>query len=88
MFCLIAGEGLMYVHYNLQNSRRELRFLRIFTLLVHNTIHRDSFEIFNSFPLKIVSEYDQKVPQSRTAAKPMAHRGRATQQSRDTRKTN
>ena len=37
---------------------------------------------------KIVSEYDQEIPQSQTADKPMAARGRATQQSRDTGKTN
>ena len=37
---------------------------------------------------KIVSEYDQEIPQSQTADKPMAQRGRATQQSRYTRKTN
>ena len=37
---------------------------------------------------KIVSGYDQEIPQSQTADKPMAPRGRATQQSRDTRKTN
>ena len=35
-----------------------------------------------------VSEHDQEIPQSQTADKPMAPRGRATQQSRDTRKTN
>ena len=35
---------------------------------------------------KIVSEYDQEIPQSQTADKPMAPRGRATQPSRDTRK--
>ena len=29
--------------------------------------------------LKIVSEYDQQIPQSQTADKPMALRGRATQ---------
>ena len=33
---------------------------------------------------KIVSEYDQDVPQSQTADKPMAPRGIATQQSLDT----
>ena len=38
--------------------------------------------------LKIVSEYDQEILQSQTADKPMPPRGRATQQSRDTRKTN
>ena len=37
---------------------------------------------------KIVSEYDQEIPQSQTADKPIALRGRATQQSQDTRKTN
>ena len=37
---------------------------------------------------KIVSEYDQEVPQLQTTDKPMTPRGRATQQSRDTRKTN
>ena len=34
------------------------------------------------------SEYDQEIPQSQTADNPKALRGRATQQSRDTRKTN
>ena len=35
---------------------------------------------------KRVSEYDQEIRQSQIADKPMAPRGRATQQSRDTRK--
>ena len=37
---------------------------------------------------KIVSEYDQEIPQSQTADNPVAPRGRAAQPSRDTRKTN
>ena len=37
---------------------------------------------------KIVSEYDQEIPQSQTANNPVAPRGRAAQPSRDTRKTN
>ena len=37
---------------------------------------------------KIVSEYDQKIPQSQTADNPVAPQGRAAQPSRDTRKTN
>ena len=37
--------------------------------------------------LKIVSEYDQEIPQSQTADNPVAARGRAAQPSRDTRKT-
>ena len=39
-------------------------------------------------PPKIVSEYDQEIPQSQTADNPVAPRGRATQPSGDTRKTN
>ena len=37
---------------------------------------------------KIVSEYDQEIPQSQTADNPIAPPGRAAQPSRDTRKTN
>ena len=37
---------------------------------------------------KIVSEYDQEIPQSQTVDKPMAPRGKATHTTRDTRKTN
>ena len=37
---------------------------------------------------KIVSEYDQEIPQSQTADNHMAPRGRAAQSSQDTRKTN
>ena len=37
---------------------------------------------------KMVSEYDQEIPQSQTADNPVAPRGRAAQTSRDTRKTN
>ena len=40
------------------------------------------------FLSKIISEYDQEIPQSQTLDNPMAPRGRATQPSRDTRKTN
>ena len=37
---------------------------------------------------KIVSKYEQEIPQSQTADNPVAPRGRAAQPSRDTRKTN
>ena len=37
---------------------------------------------------KIVSEYDQVIPQSQTADNPVAPQGSAAQPSRDTRKTN
>ena len=44
--------------------------------------------INNISELKIVSEYDQEIPQSQIADNPVAPRGRAAQPSRDTRKTN
>ena len=48
--------------------------------------------IFNTYELDESisknSEYDQEIPQLQPADKPMAPRGRATQPSRDTRKTN
>ena len=37
---------------------------------------------------KLVSEYDQEIPQSQTADNPVALLGRAAQLSRDTTKTN
>ena len=45
-----------------------------------------SFIVENS-QSKIVSEYDQEIPQSQTADNPVAPRGRAAQPSQDTRKT-
>ena len=42
---------------------------------------------FISLQYKIVSDYDQEIPHSQTADKPMTPQGRATQQLRDTRKT-
>ena len=36
---------------------------------------------------RIVNEYEQEIPQSKTADNPMALRGRAAQPPRDTRKT-
>ena len=44
--------------------------------------------VFSRLGIKIVSEYDQEIPQSQTADNPVAPRGRAAQPSRDTRKTN
>ena len=37
---------------------------------------------------KIVSEYDQEIPQSQTTDNPLAPRGRVAQPSQDIRKTN
>ena len=45
-------------------------------------------ELLCTFSLKIVSEYDQEIPQSQTADNPVVPRGRAAQPSRNTRRTN
>ena len=42
----------------------------------------------HSISIKIVSEYDQEIPQLQTAENPVVPRGRAAQPSRDIRKTN
>ena len=53
------------------------------------TFEKTALDIQSSVePAKIVSVYDPEIPQSQTADKPVASWGRATQQSRDTRKTN
>ena len=56
--------------------------------LVGNYLRPPDNYIQLNFNTKIVSEYDQEIPQSQTADNPMAPRGRAAQPSRDTRKTN
>ena len=40
-------------------------------------------ELSYVFTIKIVSEYDQEIPQSQTADNPVAPRGRAAQPSQD-----
>ena len=52
------------------------------------SVKGEFFTVSTEKASKIVSEYDQEIPQSQTADNPMAPRGRATQPSRDTRKTN
>ena len=59
----------------------------VLTATYQNTELWEQTNIQNKQP-KIVSEYDQEIPYSQTADNPMAPRGRATQPSRDTRKTN
>ena len=44
--------------------------------------------LFEAKIVNMVREYNQEIPQSQTAGNPMAPQGRATQPSRDTRKTN
>ena len=51
-------------------------------------LHYWQYKIDTMSILKIVSAYDQEIPQSQTADNPVALQGRAAQPSRDTRKTN
>ena len=46
------------------------------------------FQCVDNHCAKIISEYDQEIPQSQTADNPVALRGRDAQSSRDTRRTN
>ena len=49
---------------------------------------REVMTSLSSIFKKTVSEYDQEIPHSQTADKPMASQGRGTQQSQDAKKTN
>ena len=66
----------------------DLCFIPYFHCLVNETDNPINLILLFICFLKKVSEYDQEIPQLQTADNPMALRGRATQPSRDTRKTN
>ena len=63
-------------------TESNIRALVLFSLL--NSLQKKEIKC----SAKIVSEYDQEIPQSQTADNPVALQGRAAQPSRDTRKTN
>ena len=54
----------------------------LFLSIYHIFLYYLSMHVFGN------SDYDQEIPQSQTADKPMTLQGKATQQSQDTRKTN
>ena len=76
--------------------KKHVKFFRLFhfTKVLTKPSLKGSASLSNishatiNFSSKIVSEYDQEIPQSQTADNPVAPRGRAAQPSRDTRKTN
>ena len=59
-----------------------LQYLKIHESIYAILLHKCGRQLLY---LKIVSEYDQEIPQSQTADNPVAPRGRATQPLRDTR---
>ena len=62
------------------------RYKKRLVITIDNKLH--ALWSTQSQSAKIVSEYDQEIPQSQTADYPVAPRGKATQPSRDTRKAN
>ena len=56
--------------------------------LFDETVVQQAYRGWVNSYCKVVSEYDQEIPQSQTADNPIEPRGRAAQPSRDTRKTN
>ena len=62
--------------------------LCVVVVIVCNEHWEQGIQIELTCNTKIVSEYDQEIPQSQTADNPVAPRGRAAQPSQDTRKTN
>ena len=73
---LLGTQLVQFVHDIISNLDRAV-----------NRGHKQTDSIIMDFA-KIVSEYDQEIPQSQTADNPVAPRGRAAQPSQDTRKTN
>ena len=63
------------------------KLMKVINKCVHKACANKLFDKEKMLP-KIVSEYDQEIPQTQTADNTMAPRGRAAQPSRDTRKTN
>ena len=83
-------EFRMPIFYNTdkQNEERIDSVGRVLNLGLRVACDRLTRDTVLCLEAKKVSKYDQEIPQSQTADKPMALRIRATQQSRDTRKTN
>ena len=71
-----------YAHANKKDAKQPVHYWPVITLWLSWP------DTVNVSLLKIVSEYDQEIPQSQTADNPVASRGRVAQPSRDTRKTN
>ena len=76
----ISSDGKMFISdtFGLLLSRTFCKYVTVFVV----------FPTYAQLLFIQNSEYDQEMPQSQTADKPMAPRGRATQLSQDTKKTN
>ena len=81
------GMPIFYIidKQNEEGSDSVGRVLNLGSRVTCNRLTRDTVLCLEA---KLLSKYDQEIPQSQTADKSMAPQRRATQQSRDTRKTN
>ena len=88
----MSQENLILLHANNKCADEPVNQRICFSLCICITYEGCSLKLSpDLFPVtyrKIVSEYDQEIPQSQTADNPVAPRGRAAQPSLDTRKTN
>ena len=75
LFCSILEETFDAVYHSYYNY-------------YYGAVRQKKAKCKNKIYSKIVSEYDQEIPQTQTSDNPVAPRGRAAQPSRDTRKTN
>ena len=77
--------SLVYIDTNV--SKNKLKIKKTFLLRNMKPEHPTGVPAIETLKNSKTSEYDQEIPQSQTADKPTAPRGRGTQQSRETRKT-
>ena len=82
------GKELKMAKEVIKNLVTQQENYRYFHPSMHIDYKMQNFQKEPAVLAKIVSEYDQEIPQSQTADNPVASRGRAAQPSRDTRKTN
>ena len=85
-FFLLLDVSVVPVTQKLRQPSKNLFFLKKMSFIVYEYhLQVEAVKIGNI--IEKVNEYDQELPQSQTADKPMTPRGRATQQSRDAKKT-
>ena len=92
MFSSHGGHLTKPKHWFSQNLAYLFYLFRPFYCCIMYCIYENFEGLGEDWPTylftKIESGYDQEIAQSQTADKPMTTRGRASQQSQDSRKTN
>ena len=83
----MAGLGIILSNKGIRKADQTVQMYRLAWALVVCKSRKTNILLVGLFE-KIVIEYNQEIPQSQTADKPVASWQRVTQQSQDTRKTN